>query len=152
MRRVLAALAVLLALATPARAQILWEGHFIIRGFSHACTDDFLADFKARFRPELPANGAGSHLMLFAETFTLGFWLDSGSFNSSFQLVDTVSVFESVHPLGPSTYLRFLYVSHPFSTGANFIDVTGQIKGWGGELNCVATFHMALMRRQEPPA
>jgi hypothetical protein len=149
MRFVLAAAATLLAFAPPTRAEaeIMWEGQLVLRGLSPACPNDFLADFQARFKPELPGNDPGSHLMLFSETFTLGLWLNSGNISSSFQLVDTVDVFENVHSIAPSVYLRFLHVSQPFAAAANFIDVIGQIKGWEGEVNCVATFHMALTQR-----
>jgi hypothetical protein len=131
-------------------APVRWQGEFMITGSSGTCDYDPTGDFgRARFRPGIGGdNGSWSAFSVINSRNAYSYRLNDGLFNTTFKTVDTMGVGDGFGPIDNVVKVKFDTQSPAtIKATTNFIEITGQIKGYDYMPQCVINFKMALFKR-----
>jgi len=154
MRSFLFGVGLIVLASVPAQAaKVRWQGEFLVTKASAGCTDynPVGTDALVRFRPPIAGsdNGAGSRLSIFQRRYTISHKLVTGSFNSTFKPVETMTISDGFEGIGNPVAVRITAMSPKPTATTDFIKAEGQIKGYDNMPNCVVTFQMSLVRRRD---
>jgi hypothetical protein len=137
---------------TPAQAaQVNFTGSFVIVNQSGVCDSNRIGErYSARFRPaNLDDNGPDTILTLFDETgFAAGFRRNNGSFTSSFQAVDWVTIGGDFGFDENITVFLRVTTQAPAAINTNtpFLYQVGQILNWDHDTGCAVVFTAGFTR------
>jgi hypothetical protein len=150
MKVLVLALAAATLAATHAEADAVWEGQFMVKGTAGVCESDPVGgNAYARLRiPDVAGNGPDTELALFNPSYAEYFVLPERLPDASFRLVEQGDIYTRAFQNDQPVSLRFTNIDPEPLTGAtNFVNIVGQVRGWRGGPDCVATFNLALTKQ-----
>lgn len=154
MKRFLLAIAVVAITSMPADARIRFQGHFIIKAKSGACTeyDPVGNSGNVHFQPVIagePNQTNRARFVLYEDLHAKGYALKTnGNFTTAFKAVDTIYTGDGFGPDDSVANVFVRLVTQPTITNAtNFLNLIAVIQNFDYQPGCSVTVYLTMLKR-----